>query len=53
MMQEAKVVCQTCLKVHGRDTNAPVECPYCHKLIGCFWHRPQVLKHMRQCKEKP
>lgn len=42
-------VCKTCVAIHGRDTNAPIQCPKCYRIIGCFWH-DRNLKHIRNCK---
>src|SRR5262249_23757670 len=40
--------CLTCLRIHGRDTNAPIACGVCHKIVGCFWH-DRNSKHIRAC----
>lgn len=47
------MICKTCFKVHGRDTSQPIECPFCHNAIGCFWHMGDIQKHINQCKSNP
>ena len=47
---DMQIVCQTCMKVHGRDTNAPVQCPICKKIVGCHWHGG-AYQHIRACKD--
>lgn len=42
-------ICETCTWVHGRDTNSPIQCPHCNRIIGCFWH-DRNIKHIRQCR---
>ena len=42
------VICQTCVEVHGRDTNAPIQCPHCNKIVGCFWHN-KAFRHIKTC----
>jgi hypothetical protein len=42
-------ICATCVKIHGRDTNAPVQCGVCRKIVGCFWHERNSL-HIRNCE---
>lgn len=41
------VICDICVRVHGRDTNSPIECPVCHEIIGCFWHKRNTA-HIRE-----
>ncbi len=40
--------CLTCLRIHGRDTSAPIQCEVCHKVVGCFWH-DRNSEHIRAC----
>jgi hypothetical protein len=42
-------ICATCMEVHGRDTNSPIECGVCGIIVGCFWHRKDML-HIRNCE---
>lgn len=42
-------ICQTCMDVHGRDTNAPIQCGVCKKIVGCLWHN-RALAHIRACE---
>lgn len=44
------MICKTCISVHGRDTNAPIQCPHCERLIGCFWHARNIW-HIRVCQQ--
>lgn len=45
-------ICETCIKVHGRDTNTPIQCPHCRKIVGCFWHE-RGTNHIRYCASNP
>jgi len=42
------IICETCIQVHGRDTNTAVQCEVCGKIVGCFWHKKDML-HIRNC----
>lgn len=42
--------CNTCMRVHGRDTNTPIQCPVCRRSVGCFWHN-QGHAHIRDCRD--
>ena len=42
-------ICATCIEIHGRDTNAPIQCPVCKQIVGCFWHARGGL-HIRNCQ---
>jgi hypothetical protein len=42
-------ICETCVEVHGRDTNAPIQCYVCKQIVGCFWHNRNIL-HIRNCE---
>lgn len=42
-------ICETCMDVHGRDTNAPIQCGVCRAIVGCFWHNHGGL-HIRNCE---
>lgn len=42
-------ICVTCMEIHGRDTNAPIQCGVCKKIVGCFWHNKGGL-HIRNCE---
>jgi hypothetical protein len=44
-------ICHTCMRVHERDTNAPIACPVCLKIVGCFWHN-RSLAHIRACERR-
>lgn len=44
-----KPICETCMRIHGRDTNAPIQCGVCGKIVGCFWHAHGAL-HIRNCE---
>lgn len=48
-MDKQSVICETCMKVHGRDTSAPVKCYKCGRIVGCFWHKG-AFQHVRSCK---
>lgn len=41
--------CDTCVKIHNRDTSAPIQCPTCNEIVGCFWHGG-AHRHIRQCR---
>lgn len=51
-MTKLKTICGTCVKVHGRDTNTPIQCPHCKSIIGCFWHNRNTW-HIRTCAKNP
>jgi len=51
MDKKTKLICETCLRVHGRDTNSPIQCPTCKQVIGCYWHAPNY-RHIRECRAK-
>lgn len=52
LSEEAEAtVCDVCVQVHGRDTNTPIACPFCLKIIGCFWHNRNT-EHQRACAQK-
>ena len=44
-----KYICETCMEVHGRNTNSPIQCPVCKQIVGCFWHK-QNTAHIRNCR---
>jgi hypothetical protein len=44
---DLKPICATCIEVHGRDTNAPIQCQICGRIIGCFWHRWEWSRHRK------
>ncbi len=44
------MICRPCQYFHGRDTNAPIRCPTCKQIVGCFWHR-QNTAHIRGCSK--
>jgi hypothetical protein len=44
------MICLTCQRVHGRDTHAPIQCPHCKQLIGCFYHRRNIW-HIKVCQQ--
>lgn len=48
---DATPTCQTCLRIHGRDTTAPIRCPVCRAIVGCFWHN-RAFRHVQDCKRK-
>ena len=45
-------ICDTCMRVHNRDTSAPIRCPTCQQIIGCLWHNRNAA-HTRACKQRP
>lgn len=47
--ERTMIICATCIKVHGRDTNTPIQCPVCKQIVGCFWHARAGL-HIRRCE---
>lgn len=52
IIETKQPICQKCIEVHKRDTKNPVMCPYCEKIMGCYWH-DKGLKHMNSCKKRP
>ena len=42
-------LCPDCVDIHNRDTNMPVQCPYCGQLVGCGWHPMVSMRHIRAC----
>jgi hypothetical protein len=46
----SKFTCIHCITLFGRDTKYPIECPFCHEIIGCFYHIKN-LKHIKDCKK--
>jgi hypothetical protein len=42
-------ICPTCMEIHGRDTNTPIQCAICKKIVGCFWHN-HTSQHIRACR---
>ncbi len=48
----AEPICPICMEIHGRDTSQAILCPYCGRIIGCFWHPHGATKHMRECGER-
>jgi hypothetical protein len=45
-------ICKKCVELHKRDTKYPVQCPYCDKILGCFYHPSGFHKHLTECKNK-
>lgn len=43
-----KPICKMCVEIHGRDTNQPIQCPGCTKIVGCLWH-DKGIEHLMKC----
>lgn len=43
------IICATCMQIHGRDTNTPIQCGVCQQIVGCFWHNRNSA-HIRACQ---
>lgn len=50
MWTEIEIICQKCMKIHDRDTNSPIQCQKCKKIVGCFWHTQGMREHRKTCK---